>query len=118
MENVVNQRLNNLDVVKAICAFLVICIHISYKEDLGNIITPLCRIAVPLFFMITGYFYHKTSKKPLKQIKKVLILTILANLLYFIFCRQNTYKKIFVFFNTNINRYKYYFWRIFDSNFR
>ena len=84
MENVVNQRLNNLDVVKAICAFLVICIHISYKENLGNIITPLCRIAVPLFFMITGYFYHKTSKKPLKQIKKVIILTILANLLYFI----------------------------------
>ena len=85
MENIENRRLNNLDVLKAICAFLVICIHISYKDDLNNIITPLCRIAVPIFFMITGYFYHKTSKKPLKQIKKVLILILLSNLLYVVF---------------------------------
>ncbi len=85
MEETKCKRLNNLDVLKAICAFLVICIHISYKGNLGDTITPLCRIAVPIFFMITGYFYYKTSKSPLKQIKKVLILIILANFLYFIF---------------------------------
>ena len=85
MENIENKRLSNLDVLKAICAFLVICIHISYKDKLGNIVTPLCRIAVPIFFMITGFFYYKTSKKPLKQIKKVFILIILSNLLYFVF---------------------------------
>lgn len=84
MEKVEAKRQNNLDVVKAICAFLVICIHISYKDKLGDIITPLCRIAVPIFFMITGYFYHKTSKAPLKQMKKVLVLIILANFLYFV----------------------------------
>lgn len=85
MEETKCKRLNTLDVLKAICAFLVICIHISYKGNLGDTITPLCRIAVPIFFMITGYFYYKTSKSPLKQIKKVLILIILANFLYFIF---------------------------------
>lgn len=85
MEKKENKRLNNLDVLKAICAFLVICIHISYKDKLGNITTPICRIAVPIFFMITGYFYYKTSKKPLKQIKKVFILILLASLLYFVF---------------------------------
>ncbi len=85
MENVENKRLNNLDILKAICAFLVICIHISYKDKIGNIVTPLCRIAVPIFFMITGFFYYRTSKKPLRQIKKVLVLIILSNLLYFIF---------------------------------
>lgn len=85
MENEKNKRLNNLDVLKAICAFLVICIHISYKDKIGNIVTPLCRIAVPIFFMITGFFYYKTSKKPLKQIKKVFVLIVLASLLYFIF---------------------------------
>lgn len=84
LENVEKRRLNNLDLIKFICAFLVICIHISYKDDIGHIVTPLCRIAVPIFFMITGFFYYKTSKKPLKQIRKVLLLIILANLLYFI----------------------------------
>lgn len=85
MEDTNCKRLNNLDVLKAICAFLVICIHISYKGKIGTTITPLCRIAVPIFFMITGYFYYKTSKTPLKQLKKIVILIILANFLYFIF---------------------------------
>ena len=85
MEKIEGKRLNNLDVLKAICAFLVICIHISFKGNLGDIITPLCRIAVPIFFMITGYFYHKTSKAPIRQMKKVLMLIILANLFYFVF---------------------------------
>lgn len=85
LEETKGKRLNDLDVLKVICAFLVICIHISYKGNLGNTITPLCRIAVPIFFMIIGYFYYKTSKSPLKQIKKVLILIILANCLYFVF---------------------------------
>ena len=84
LENVEVKRLNNLDILKAICAFLVICIHISYKGKIENIIMPLCRIAVPIFFMITGYFYHKTSKKPLKQIKKIFLLIVLSNLLYII----------------------------------
>ncbi len=85
MDKIEGKRLNNLDILKAVCAFLVICIHISYKANLGDIITPLCRIAVPIFFMITGYFYYRTSKAPLKQIKKVFVLIILANLLYFVF---------------------------------
>ena len=85
MEVIENKRQNNLDVLKCLCAFLVICIHIPYKGKFGEIVTPICRIAVPIFFMITGYFYTKTSKKPLKQIKKIFSLVILANLLYFLF---------------------------------
>ncbi len=85
MEVIENKRQNNLDVLKCLCAFLVICIHIPYKGKIGEIVTPICRIAVPIFFMITGYFYTKTSKKPLKQIKKIFSLVILANLLYFLF---------------------------------
>lgn len=79
------KRENNLDVLKTICAFLVICIHVPFPGYLGAIITPLARIAVPIFFMITGYFYKKTATKPFKQIKKIIILIILSNLLYFIF---------------------------------
>lgn len=84
LENVGTKRLNNLDVIKAICAFLVICIHISYKDEVGQIVTPLCRIAVPIFFMITGFFYKKTKTPPLKQIRRVFVLIILSNLLYLV----------------------------------
>lgn len=78
------ERNYNLDVLKTICAFLVICIHVPFPGIVGEIIIPLARIAVPIFFMITGYFYDKIDKKPFKQIKKVIILIILSNLLYFI----------------------------------
>lgn len=79
-----NERNNSLDALKTICAFLVICIHVPFPGIVSEIITSLARIAVPIFFMITGYFYNKTDKKPFKQIKKVIILIILSNLLYFI----------------------------------
>ena len=59
---ILENRNNNLDILKTICAFLVICIHIPFPGSVGAIITPLARIAVPIFFMITGYFYNRTSK--------------------------------------------------------
>ena len=78
------ERNGSLDALKTICAFLVICIHIPFPGIVGEIITPLARIAVPIFFMITGYFYNKEDKKQFKQMKKIIILIILSNLLYFI----------------------------------
>ena len=46
----------------------------------------LTRIAVPIFFMITGYFYSDTvaRHKEKRQIKKILYLVVEANVLFFI----------------------------------
>lgn len=37
-------------------------IHIPFPEPIGTIITPLTRVAVPIFLMITGYFYSMTKQ--------------------------------------------------------
>lgn len=81
-------RLRNIDVLKSICSFLVVCIHIPFPGQIGEYFTALCRVAVPIFFMITGYFYTNCSKedKKFRQIKKILLLVIEANFIYFLFC--------------------------------
>ena len=79
-------RNNNIDILKSICAFLIVCIHVPFPGFVGNYITALSRIAVPIFFMITGYFYSDVVKngRIARQIKKIFILMVEANLVYFV----------------------------------
>lgn len=85
-----NQRCYGLDILKTLCAFMVVCIHIPFFGGMVIIdqyIKNLSRIAVPIFFMITGFFYYDTvnANRETKQIKKILYIFIYANLLFFIF---------------------------------
>lgn len=79
-------RNNNIDSLKSICAFLIVCIHVPFPGEIGSYITALSRIAVPIFFMITGYFYSDVVKKgrTARQIKKIFVLMVEANLVYFV----------------------------------
>lgn len=79
------RRADNIDILKAICAFLIVCIHIPFPGKMGEYFTALTRTAVPIFFMITGYFYLETMKKhrESQQLKKIFRLLIEANVLYF-----------------------------------
>lgn len=52
-------RAENIDILKAICAFLIVCIHVSFPGKVGAYFTALTRVVVPIFFMISGYFYKK-----------------------------------------------------------
>lgn len=52
-----DQRISSLYVLKAICAFLVVVCHIPFDWAMP-FLEPLRRIAVPVFFMITGYFLY------------------------------------------------------------
>lgn len=85
-ENRVFNRVDGLDILKCLCAFLVICIHVPFPEYINFWILPLTRVAVPIFFMITGYFYIDVinKKKENRQIKNVLLITVFANVLYFL----------------------------------
>lgn len=62
-------RADNIDILKAICTFLIVYIHEPFPGKEGAYFTALARIAVPIFFMITGYFYsdvvaqHKENDK-------------------------------------------------------
>ena len=77
-------RADNIDILKAICAFLIVCIHAPFPGVIGEYFKALTRIAVPVFFMITGYFYFDVEDKndEIRQIKKIFKLVLEANVLY------------------------------------
>lgn len=88
-----NSRYAGIDILKAVCAFFVVCIHCPFPGKIGEYFTVLTRIAVPTFFMITGFFYSDTVAKGRigAQIKKIAVLGVSANLIYLLF---NTMLKI------------------------
>lgn len=80
-------RNHGLDALRFVCAFLVICIHVQFNGTIGKYFISLTRIAVPIFFMITGYFYQESVNKGRihEQIIKVIKLCVYSNFFYFIF---------------------------------
>lgn len=80
------KRNNSIDNLKAICTFLIVCIHVPFPGEIGAYFITLTRIAVPIFFMITGFFYLDIIfyHKEVKQIKKILKLLIEANVFFLI----------------------------------
>lgn len=83
-----NERIRGLDILKCLCAFLVVSIHITFPGQFGEYFKALARIAVPIFFMITGYFYHQSiiHKHEKEHVLKILKLTLCSNLFYFLLC--------------------------------
>ena len=49
-------RNRTLDMVKAICAYAVVLLHVHFPGNAGIIANVLARFAVPVFFMVSGYF--------------------------------------------------------------
>lgn len=78
------QRNHSIDILKFICAVLVIFIHTNSAHL--SFVLPLTRCAVPCFFMISGYLLYKEGgigteriKRNLKHIAKI---TFWATLLF------------------------------------
>lgn len=80
------KRIVGLDALKFLCAFLVVCIHIRPQGETASYLLVLARIAVPVFFMITGFFYENMVKKKAVRtyIFKIITMIVSANLLYFV----------------------------------
>ena len=84
-DKMTSSRFDGFDILKCVCAFLVVCIHCPLEiGKWGGYYIALARVAVPIFFMITGYFYTDVEKKNrrIPQLKKIIVLTIAANALY------------------------------------
>lgn len=77
-------RNHSLDTLKFICAILVICIHTPQPLWLQPIIDPLQRCAVPIFFMISGYFTYGANldSKIRKRVIYILKIFGISFLLY------------------------------------
>lgn len=76
----------SLDTLKFICAIFVIFIHTPQPEIWCSYITPLVSCAVPIFFMISGYFtYGKKNMKHIIYKRIINLLTIFGIVLLFYF---------------------------------
>lgn len=83
--NYSHNRYASIDVLKAICAFFIVCIHAPIYGNIGGYFTSLIRFSVPIFFIITGYNYFKIKEKFNKYVMNILKLTILSNIIYMLY---------------------------------
>ncbi|MDC7286936.1 acyltransferase [Blautia schinkii] len=84
-----------LDAVKAISAYFVVLLHIRFPGRTGEVINVLARFAVPLFFMVSGYFCYRNDGKILEKlpgkIKRIFLLTVISYAFYIVWqCFQRS----------------------------
>ena len=72
-------RNNCLNLLKCIACFGVVFIHVSFPGTLGIVIRYISSFAVPLFFMIAGYYsYGCTVGKIKKRLIKIIKIMLFA----------------------------------------
>ena len=68
--------------VKALSAYAVVLLHIHFPGTAGNIVNVLARFAVPVFFMVSGYFCYRGDNTEFertgKKIRHVVTLILVA----------------------------------------
>lgn len=82
------KRMSSLDVVKCMAAFFVVCIHLG-----SGPLAPITRTAVPLFFIISGYYYPQLIARGCfwRHMRKILILTAWATAFYAVIRLRHDY---------------------------
>ena len=80
-----------LNLVKFIASIFVIIIHLRTKTTFGSLLNCLARFAVPLFFMISGYYAYKSNTIK-KHIIKIFKLSLFTIFIYFIYSVIYEYK--------------------------
>ena len=80
-----SNRSFSIDFVKGIAAILIVCLHCANNDAFDSIIHLIGRMAVPMFFIITGYYLPSMiqSKHITNHIIKILKL-ILGGLLFYL----------------------------------
>lgn len=78
----------SLQILKLICSIFVIQIHVP--SGLSWLIVPFCRVAVPIFFMISGYFLlsndgYIESTKIKRTLLKIIRIAIPIQILYMLY---------------------------------
>lgn len=77
-----NQEINFLKFIAVIC---IILIHDKLPGNAGAVIRGIAAMAVPVFFMISGYYSYNVSTEVLgKRAKRIFFLMLIANAIYFV----------------------------------
>ena len=97
-----NTSLPALHTLKCLCAFLVVMIHVNspFRFEL----LPLTQTAVPIFYLISGYFLVGPDSlinrsRITKTLKKIAGIAIVANLVYLLFLAALNFHRCGDFYN-------------------
>lgn len=75
------QRNQSIEVCKLLAAGFVVFLHARFPDGIGELTDCISRCAVPLFFMISGYFNYGADSKTLsRRTKHAVSLVIWASL--------------------------------------
>ena len=80
-------HIHSIDVMRIVMAFLVVAIHVPFAGKAGDVFITYGKTAVPFFLVICGYFLYRDDngemmKRLIKQIKRIFIFFIAANVFY------------------------------------
>lgn len=72
-----------LELLKLFASYMVVFIHVMFYGEFGEIVDALARFAVPLFFLVSGFFsYNISPEKIKKRIKHIAFLFVVSTSLY------------------------------------
>lgn len=84
---------HSIDIMKYICAIMVLSIHMAPLEQISPLLNDLwgsviCRVAVPFFFMASSFFFFKKEGSRKKNFtmyaKRILILYAIYTVIYLV----------------------------------
>lgn len=86
------ERAHNFDKLKGISCIAVLFIHYNFPDLLGIGVKTICRFAVPVFFMVSGYFMLNAQgevcerRKIVHKILHIARILLSAGIFYALFC--------------------------------
>lgn len=82
---IIDSRNYHLDLLKLLASMAVVLIHVIYITQGSKLWGPVLDLAVPIFFMVTGYFVgHRSTIYIKKYVKKLISLYISIGAVYWI----------------------------------
>ncbi len=98
------QRNSTLELLKLLASYMVVFIHVLFYGQAGIVVDTLARFAVPLFFVVSGFYsYQITTKKIRKRILSTLTLLLFATFSY------TAFNILIYLLNGNAGEIVYYF---------
>ena len=86
MINQKKEQNHTLNILKVLCAILIVFNHCVFPQEFGKIVKDLSRIAVPIFFIISGYFSYQNNDDKIKnKFKRIFLMFFGACIFWFFY---------------------------------
>lgn len=78
-----HQRNYTLEIIKLFASYMVVIIHFYFQDGVGIYFDAFARFAVPLFFVVSGFYSYQISlSKIKKRIMNLVYLSLFSTLVY------------------------------------